>query len=185
MFTDGQTVIGGEDDVGVSGLARLTESFENSADLDIHIGDMSVVFGAMKAHGFSGSGEGSKEFVANLVVALIKRMLGRVVGWNGDTILRVAFDKFARGLARVMRGVESDVEKKGIVALGGEADLSGGGIGPNGGGVADFVRAGIGAGVMPLFRMKPLTFARSVPRSPGGTCCRAMVSVGPRFEHAG
>ncbi len=140
----------------------------------------------MQAHGFGSSGEGREEFVAHLMVALIEGVFGGIVGRKGDALGWITLHKLTRCLARVVRRIEADVEKEWMVTLGSEADLLGGGLGPNGGGVADLIAVvWIRFEGVPPICGQPLTFARRVPGGPRIAGRGAMVGVGTGFKHAG
>src|SRR6516225_4961905 len=103
----------------------------------------------MQLHSFASSGERSEQLVADLVIALVERMLGEVIGWNFDSRRSVSLEELARGLARIMWGVESHIHKKWFALLRRFPQVRDGVIGPDRCGVPDFIMLGI----RPLFRM--------------------------------
>ncbi len=128
----------------------------------------------MKLNGGAGAGEWGEEFVADAVVALIEGVFGKIVGRDLDSVRWIAFNEIARGLARIVRGIEADVHEKRLAGGSFGLQVFDGAVDPKCGGVADLA----------LRAVQPLAIESGVPRGPGVAGAGTIVGVGAGFEHA-
>ena len=117
VLSDSQAVVGREDDDGVVGLAASFQGVEDAAEVVVRVRDDRVIFAAMHLHRLLRARERRQPLIAQLVVALVERMLGHVIRRDLDILGRVHIDVFFRRLPRIMWSVERHVHKEWIVTL--------------------------------------------------------------------
>ena len=109
VLADGEPMVGGEDHVGVLGVARRLERLQDLADLRVHVGGVGVILGAVHLHGFARARERRQQLVPDLVVALVERMLRQVIRRHLDARGRIAVHVLLRRLPRIVRRIEAHI----------------------------------------------------------------------------
>ncbi len=122
VHSHGQSVVGGEENVGIIHESFGFQVVQDFADLRVEVTDDGVVFLQVRFDGQLSAGEGRQCFVAQLGADadfVVPRVVGLETRRNLDAIQRVHINILLRRLPGVVGGVEGQVHEEWMVTLAG------------------------------------------------------------------